>query len=343
MATDTQRAANGLHTQLGQIFTGRTSAQLWSMIGVTEMIGVDDFGPAETFTTADASTVLNWATSTGISELSFWALQRDNGNCPGSGASDSCSGISQSTWFFSHAFQAFTGGGSGGQPDFSISVSPGAGTVKPGASTTATVSTGVISGAAQSVSLSVSGAPSGVTATLNPTSVTAGGSATLTLSASSSAALGTFPITITGRATSGTHTASYSLTVSNTPAGIANGGFESGGLSPWTAQPGTAVVGSPAHSGSKALQINATDSQTGEADQTITLAPNTSFTLKAWVQGQFVFIGVSGGASASTWTSSTGYTQLSVPFTTGASGTVTVFVHGWFAQGTAFADDFTIS
>ena len=36
-------------------------AQLWHMIGVTEMPGIDDFGPDETFTQADAATVLNWA------------------------------------------------------------------------------------------------------------------------------------------------------------------------------------------------------------------------------------------------------------------------------------------
>ena len=103
------------------------------------------------------------------------------------------------------------------------------------------------------------------------------------------------------------------------------------------------VVSSPVHSGSRALQVSPTSSQTGEADQTITLAPNTSFTLRAWVAGNFAFIGVSGGASASTWVSSATYTQLSVPFTTGSSGTVTVFVHGWYSQGTVFADDFTIT
>jgi hypothetical protein len=33
-----------------------------------------------------------------------------------------------------------------------------------------------------------------------------------------------------------------------------------------------------------------------------------------------------------------------VPFTTGASTTsVTVFVHGWYAQGTIFADDLSVS
>src|SRR3954468_10590272 len=124
MANDTKTASNGLHTQLQQLYPGKSSQQLWSMIGVTEMIGVDDFGPAETFTIADAGTVLNWANATGISSLSFWALQRDNGSCPGGGASDSCSGIAQSTWFFSHAFAPFTTGGGTGQNDFSVGVNP---------------------------------------------------------------------------------------------------------------------------------------------------------------------------------------------------------------------------
>src|SRR6266540_5861828 len=143
MAQDTMRAANGLHTQLGQIFTGRTSAQLWNMVNVTEMIGVDDFGPAETFTTADASTVLNWARNTGISGISFWALQRDNGSCPGGAAADNCSGIQQSTWFFSQQFAPFTSGGGPVQNDFSVSANPASATINPGQSTTASVSTAV--------------------------------------------------------------------------------------------------------------------------------------------------------------------------------------------------------
>ena len=61
------------------------------------------------------------------------------------------------------------------------------------------------------------------------------------------------------------------------------------------------------------------------------------------MQGNVAFIGVSGGAGASTWVSSASYTQLTVPFTTGASGSVTVFVHGWYGQGTVFADDFSIT
>src|SRR5690349_5611012 len=125
MANDTKTASNGLHSQLQQLYPSKTSAQLWSMIGVTEMIGVDDFGPAETFTLADANAVYSWAVQQGIAELSFWALQRDNGGCPGGAAADTCSGISQNTWDFSHIFAPFTSGGGGtSSPSPSRSVSP---------------------------------------------------------------------------------------------------------------------------------------------------------------------------------------------------------------------------
>ncbi|HZR51049.1 MAG TPA: carbohydrate binding domain-containing protein [Streptosporangiaceae bacterium] len=347
MATDTESAANGLFNQLKSLYPSKSAAQLWAMTGITEMVGIDDFGAAETFTTADASTVLNWAESMGVGELSFWALQRDNGGCPGTAGSDTCSGISQSTWFFSHTFEPFTSGGGTTTNDFSVSLSPASGSVTAGGSTTATVKTAVTSGSAQTVSLSASGAPSGVSVSFNPSSVTANNSSTMTISTSSSVAAGTYPITVTGSAASGSHSTSYSLTVGSGGSGgggsLANGGFETGSLAPWTCQAGSVVVTTPAHSGTHALQVTPTSSQTGECDQTVTLSPNTSHTLTAWVQGNFAFIGVSGGASASTWTSASGWTKLTVSFTTGSSGTVTVFVHGWYAQGNVFADDFSLS
>jgi chitinase len=80
------------------------------MVGITEMIGIDDFGAAETFTLANATTVTNWAKTQGIRSLSFWALQRDNGGCPGGGAADNCSGVAQSTWQFSKTMRTFTSG-----------------------------------------------------------------------------------------------------------------------------------------------------------------------------------------------------------------------------------------
>jgi len=114
MATDTETAGAGLHSQLQSLYPSDSSAQAWGMVGVTEMPGIDDYGADETFTEADATTVLNWAESNGISTLSFWALQRDNGGCPGTAGSDSCSGISQSTWYFSGKFEPFTSSSGGG-------------------------------------------------------------------------------------------------------------------------------------------------------------------------------------------------------------------------------------
>jgi hypothetical protein len=108
MAADTESAAAGLFTQLQSLYPRASTRQLWHMIGVTEMPGIDDYGPDETFSTADAVAILNWARMTGISTLSMWALQRDNGNCPGTKGAGDCSGVAQPTWYFSHVFEAFT-------------------------------------------------------------------------------------------------------------------------------------------------------------------------------------------------------------------------------------------
>ena len=332
MAADTQTSAQGLYNQLARLYPSKTPAQLWGSIGITEMVGIDDFGAAETFTVANATTVYNWA------------VQRDNGNCAGKGGDDSCSGINQNTWDFTHIFAPFTSG-STVTNDFSVAVNPNSATVKAGSSTSAAIATAVTAGSAQSVSLSVSGAPAGVTATVTPGSVTAGNGATLNIATTSAAAAGTYPLTVTATAPSGTHTATYSLTVTGTtPAtGLVNGGLETGSPAPWTCQSGGNVVTTPVHSGSYALQAAASASQTGECTQTVTLKPNTSYTLSGWVQGNYAYLGVSGGATASTWTNSSNWTQLSVPFTTGSSGTVTVYLHGWYGQGSVYGDDFSIA
>ncbi|MFJ5880736.1 glycosyl hydrolase family 18 protein [Kitasatospora cineracea] len=448
MAADTQTSAQGLYNQLAKLYPTKTAAQLWGSIGIIEMLGIDDYGPAETFTVANATTVYNWAVAKGINTLSFWALQRDNGGCVGTAGSDSCSGIAQGTWDFSHIFSQFT---SSSVPanDFSVSLSPAAGSVTAGASASATVNTAVTSGSAQSVNLSVTGAPAGVTASLSSSTVTAGGSATLNVSTTAGVANGSYPLTVTGTGASGTHSATYTLTVtggttasdfsvalapaagsvqagsavsstvntavtsgtaatvnltvSGAPAGVtaslssstvtaggsatlnvattasatpgtytltvtgtgagkthtatyaltvngtapatnvANGDLESGNLAPWTCQSGGAVVSTPVHSGSKALQATPTAGTTGECDQTVNLAPNHAYTLTAWVQGPYSYVGVSGGATASSWANGSSWTKVTVPFTTGASGTVTVYLHGWYGQGAVYGDDFSIA
>jgi Zn-dependent metalloprotease len=123
--------------------------------------------------------------------------------------------------------------------DFSIAVSPTAGSVVAGSSATVTVSTATTAGSAQTVALTVSGLPAGVTASFSPSSVTSGSSSTLTLSSTAATASGTYSVTITGSG-SATRTATYSLTVTGGPTPscssgqkLLNPGFESGATS-WT-------------------------------------------------------------------------------------------------------------
>jgi len=109
MLVDTETAGAGLFSQLQTLYPGVEARQLWHMVGVTEMQGIDDYGPDETFSTWEALPLLQWAEQKGIGFLSFWAVQRDNGSCVGTKGAGACSGVPQSQWFFSHAFEPFTG------------------------------------------------------------------------------------------------------------------------------------------------------------------------------------------------------------------------------------------
>lgn len=124
---------------------------------------------------------------------------------------------------------------------------------------------------------------------------------------------------------------------------LTNPGFESGNLSPWscTGNPGS-IVSSPVHAGSKALQGKVSSSDIAQCNQTVAVRPNTTYSLSGWVRGSNVYLGVNGGAS--TWaTSPSRYSPLTVSFTTGATQTsATIYVHGWYAQGTYYADDITL-
>ena len=102
-------ASKGLHAQMHTLFPAKTDAQLWAMQGATIMNGLDDY-PRRTEVTdlADAQQLLGFARTAGMSTLSMWAIQRDNGGCPGSTGSNDCSGIVQGTWDFSHLLDPFT-------------------------------------------------------------------------------------------------------------------------------------------------------------------------------------------------------------------------------------------
>ncbi len=104
------QAGSGLHVQLARLYPERTDAQLWSMVGITLMPGIDDDPQATEVTTlAHAEAVLAFAQQHGIANLSMWAIERDKGACPGSGGSDRCSGIAQEDWAFTRILAPFTG------------------------------------------------------------------------------------------------------------------------------------------------------------------------------------------------------------------------------------------
>jgi len=110
MGDAAKSAATNTQTQLASIFTSKTSDQLWAMLGMTMLPGIDDF-PKKTEVTylGDASAMLSFAQSNKMNFLSIWAIQRDNGGCPGTTDSNTCSGITQNTWDFSHLLNSFTG------------------------------------------------------------------------------------------------------------------------------------------------------------------------------------------------------------------------------------------
>jgi hypothetical protein len=109
MGTSAISAANGLFNQLKVRFPTLTDAQIWGKIGLTIMNGLDDYPKkTENTTLANAQTIKDFAVSKGINTLSMWAIQRDNGGCPGSTGSNNCSGIVQNTWDFSHILAPFT-------------------------------------------------------------------------------------------------------------------------------------------------------------------------------------------------------------------------------------------
>jgi chitinase len=125
-----------------------------------------------------------------------------------------------------------------------------------------------------------------------------------------------------------------------------NAGFESG-LANWTcsASSGT-TVSSPVHGGSAALKATPAGQDNARCTQTVAVKPSSTYTLSAWVQGGYAYLGATGTGTTdvSTWTpDSSSWKQLSTRFTTGASTTsVTVYLHGWYGQAAYLADDVSV-
>lgn len=125
-----------------------------------------------------------------------------------------------------------------------------------------------------------------------------------------------------------------------------NAGFESG-LSHWTCSAGSgAVVSTPVHAGASALRGTPSGQDNAKCSQTVSVKPNSTYRLSAWVQGSYVYLGASGTGTTdvSVWTpGGSGWSQLSTTFTTGSGTTsVTVHTHGWYGQPAYFADDVSV-
>nr|WP_244099282.1 chitinase [Burkholderia ambifaria] len=129
------QAATAVYSQLDAAFKRagqpKTDAQLWQLIGVTPMIGMNDV-QGETFTLENAQTLLGNARANGFQLVSNWSVGRDQA-CPGNGAytAPDCSGIVQAPFAFAKMFRELGGQwGRGVVQDASYagaSAAPGAG------------------------------------------------------------------------------------------------------------------------------------------------------------------------------------------------------------------------
>ncbi|MFI1015700.1 chitinase [Streptomyces sp. NPDC020965] len=125
-----------------------------------------------------------------------------------------------------------------------------------------------------------------------------------------------------------------------------NGGFEAG-LSGWSCTAGSgAAVGAPVHAGTSALKATPSGGDNARCSQTVTVRPNSAYTLSGWVQGGYVYLGASntGTTDAAAWTpSASTWQKLSTTFRTGASTTsVTIYTHGWYGTPAYHADSISL-
>ncbi|MFG2363704.1 chitinase [Streptomyces mirabilis] len=125
---------------------------------------------------------------------------------------------------------------------------------------------------------------------------------------------------------------------------VRNGGFEAA-LDGWTCTAG-AVVNSPVRSGSSALRATPAGSDYAQCSQTVTVKPDSQYTLAGYVRGSYVYLGASGTGTTdvSTWTqSASDWQQLTTTLRTGPSTTkVTLYTHGWYGTGAYYADDVSL-
>ena len=103
-------AAQGAHGQLQTLYPTLSSAQVWKMVGVTPLLGVND-ATDEIFGPSDAQQLVNYADQVHLGRLAMWAATRDV-ECSGGAqtySSDTCSSVIQQPFAFSKIFATFVG------------------------------------------------------------------------------------------------------------------------------------------------------------------------------------------------------------------------------------------
>ncbi|MCX5205214.1 glycoside hydrolase family 18 protein [Streptomyces sp. NBC_00237] len=123
-----------------------------------------------------------------------------------------------------------------------------------------------------------------------------------------------------------------------------NAGFEAG-LANWTCTAGTSVS-TPVHGGASALKATPAGQDHARCSQAVTVKPGATYTLSAWTQGGYAYLGASGTGTTdvSTWSpGSTDWKQLTTTFKAGPNTkSVTVYTHGWYGQAAYFVDDLSV-
>ncbi|GAA1975721.1 chitinase [Amycolatopsis minnesotensis] len=105
MAAMTRSAVDGLKNQLKSTY-GWSDDQAYRRSGLSSMNGKTD-NAGEVVSVANYQAIRDYATSKHLARFTFWATNRDHGNCGGS--SDSCSGIPQGDFDFTKIVAGYNG------------------------------------------------------------------------------------------------------------------------------------------------------------------------------------------------------------------------------------------
>jgi chitinase len=350
-AASQETALTDFNAQLVSTF-GWTSAQAWNHEGFSGMNGRSDTG--EYFYQADFASMLTFAEQNDMSRYTFWSVNRDQECSPpdnGGATSGDCSSVTQNAYDFTKYDDQFAQWAPTTPP--ATPPPPNAGGCAAAWNAT-TVYTGgnevSYNGHNWTAQYWTEGNTPGTSGSPWTDDGPCGGSPATTpptTTPPTTAPPTTTPPTTKPPTTAPPTTTPPTTTPPTSGNPVVNGGFETGSLSPWTCTGTASVVTTPVHSGSHALEGTPSSSADAQCSETVTVLPSHTYTLTGWVDGSYVYLGVSGTGTSdtSTWTPGTsGYQSLSDSFTTGASTTsVTVYVHGWYGEPAYYADDIAVN